>query len=64
MSHADQMQTHPRDFNVDKGVLVRCIEACHDCSQACTACARDCLSEENVAQLVKCIRLNGDRAEV
>lgn len=65
MSYADQMlQTYPRDFNVDKDVLVRCIEACYDCAQACTACADDCLSEENVAQLVKCIRLNADCADI
>ena len=58
------LETYPRDFNVDSDVLVRCIEACSDCEQACTQCADDCLSEQDVAQLVKCIRLNLDCADV
>ena len=58
------LETYPRDFNVDADVLARCIEACYECSQACTACADDCLSEESVADLVKCIRLNQDCADL
>ena len=58
------LETYPRDFNVDKDVLVGCIEACYDCAQACTACADDCLSEDNVAHLVKCIRLDADCADI
>jgi hypothetical protein len=58
------LETYPGDFNVDADVLVRCIEACYECAQACTACADDCLSEESVAELVKCIRLNQDCADV
>lgn len=58
------LDTYPRDFNVDAGLLSRCIEACYDCAQACTACADSCLSEANVAELVKCIRLNEDCADV
>jgi uncharacterized protein DUF326 len=58
------LETYPRDFNVDADVLARCIEACYECAQACNACADDCLSEEDVADLVKCIRLNEDCADV
>jgi hypothetical protein len=58
------LETYPRDFNVDKDVLARCIEACFDCAQACTACADDCLSEESVSDLVKCIRTNQDCADI
>ena len=65
MSYATQMlESYPREFNVDKDVLARCIEACYDCAQACTACADDCLSEDGVAELVKCIRLNLDCADI
>ena len=65
MSYAKAMlDTYPRDFNVDAVVLARCIDACHDCALACTACADDCLSEESVAELVKCIRLNEDCADI
>ncbi len=65
MSYAKQMlDTYPRDFNVDAAVLAAAIEALSDCAQACTACADDCLSEEMVAELTKCIRLNLDCADV
>jgi hypothetical protein len=65
MSYARQLlDTYPRDFNVDAGVLAATIDALSDCAQACTACADDDLSEPNVAELVKCIRLCLDCADV
>jgi hypothetical protein len=65
VSYAKQMlDTYPRDFNLDADVLVAAIAALSDCAQACTACADDCLSEQMVAELVKCIRLNLDCADV
>jgi hypothetical protein len=61
MSYAKRMlDTYPRDFNLDAGILAATIDALSDCAQACTACADDCLSEEMVAELTKCIRLNLD----
>jgi Domain of Unknown Function (DUF326) len=65
MSYAKQMlDTYPRDFDVDAGLQAAAIEALSDCAQACTACADDCLSEQNVAELTKCIRLCLDCADV
>lgn len=65
MSNAQKMlETYPRDFNVDASLIARCVEACYECAQTCTACADDCLSENMVADLVKCIRLNQDCADV
>jgi hypothetical protein len=65
MSYAKQMlDTYPRDFNLDAGQLAATIDTLSDCAQACTACADDCLSEEMVAELTKCIRLCLDCAEV
>jgi hypothetical protein len=65
MSYARQLlDTYPRDFNVDAGVLAATIDALSDCAQACTACADDDLSEPDVAELVKCIRLCLDCADV
>jgi Domain of Unknown Function (DUF326) len=58
------LDTYPREFNVDRRLLVRCIEACCDCAEACTQCADDCLSEQSVQELAKCIRLNLDCADV
>ena len=58
MSYARQMlETYPRDFNVDPSVLAATIDALIDCTQACEADADADLSEQNVAELVKCIRL-------
>jgi hypothetical protein len=58
MSYARQiLDTYPRDFNVDAGVLAATIGALDDCAQACTDCADADLSERDVAELVKCIRL-------
>jgi uncharacterized membrane protein len=36
----------------------------NDCAQACTGCADDDLSERDIAELAKCIRLNLDCADV
>ncbi len=35
-----------------------CIEACHECTGACEHCATACLSEENVKDMERCIRLD------
>ena len=65
MPYAEPMlQTHPWPGNVDLGALVECIEACFGCAQSCTSCADACLSEEMVAELRKCIRLNLDCADI
>ena len=58
MSYARQMlDTYARDLNVDAAVLAGTIDALNDCAQACTADIDADLSERNVADLVKCIRL-------
>jgi len=63
MSYAGQMlDAYPRDFNVDAGVLATTIDALIECAQACTADAD--LSEQNVAELVRCIRLCLDCTDV
>jgi hypothetical protein len=65
MSYASQLlETYPRTFNVDAGVLAATIDALTDCAQACTADADDDLSESDVADLVKCIRLCLDCADI
>ncbi len=62
---AEMLRTYPADLGrVDRQALVRCIEECFSCSQACTACADACLSEQTVAELVKCIRTNLDCADI
>ena len=58
------LDTYPRDFNVDADVLSQCIDECYACAATCTLCADDCLSEDDVDSLRKCIRLNLDCADV
>ena len=65
MSYARQMlDSFPRTFNVDAGVLAATIDALKDCGQACTADVADDLSEQNVTELLKCIRLCLDCADI
>ena len=65
MTYAKQMlDTYPRSFNVDADALAAAIDAVVDCSQACSACADSCLSEDTVADLAKCIRLDLDCADI
>ena len=59
------LDTHPKDLGgIDRQKLAECIEACFACAQTCTACADACLSEDMVAELRQCIRLNLDCADV
>jgi uncharacterized membrane protein len=65
MSYARQMlETCPLTFNVDAGLLAATIDALSDCAQACLADTGCDLSEENVTEMVKCIRLCLDCADV
>jgi hypothetical protein len=64
MHTQEMVQTHPRQAQVDRQALVRCIEECYSCAQSCTTCADACLGEEELNMLVRCIRLNLDCANV
>ena len=65
MSRIEAMlETHPLQNDVDSQALLSCIEACFECAQTCTACADACLGESQVAELVECIRLNLDCADI
>ena len=65
MSYARHMlDSYPRTFNLDAGVLAATIDALSDCAQACAADADADLSEQNLAEMVKCIRLCLDCLDV
>jgi hypothetical protein len=58
MSYARQMlDTYPHHSRIDAGVLAAAIDALSDCVQACTADVDADLSESDLADMVKCIRL-------
>lgn len=50
------LDTYPRELDIDRDLLVACIEACSDCAESCTQCADDCLAEDIVQELTTCIR--------
>ena len=65
MSRLQRMlETHPEPAGANGDEARRCIEACAECTQTCTVCADACLGEDNVAEMVTCIRLNLDCADV
>lgn len=65
MSRLQRMlDTHPDPAGPNGDEALRCIEACAECAQTCTICADACLAEADVANVVGCIRLNLDCAEV
>lgn len=65
MSHVEAMlKTHGQPLEVDALALAECIEACLDCEKACTSCADACLGEPHRDQLIRCIRLNQDCANI
>ncbi|MFN2361634.1 MAG: four-helix bundle copper-binding protein [Marinobacter sp.] len=47
----------------DKNALDACIAACYRCASICDHCAVACLSEENVAQMARCIQMDMDCAD-
>jgi hypothetical protein len=65
MSYARQLiDSYPRTAAVDAGALAATIDALNDCAEACTADADADLSEHELLELVKCIRLCQDCADV
>jgi hypothetical protein len=54
---------HPKPTSVDREAILRCINDCLDCTASCTACADACLSEDDLPDLVCCIRLSLDCAD-
>jgi uncharacterized membrane protein len=65
MSYARKMlDTSPSPVTVDESLLAGVIDALSDCAQACVADADDDLSEHNVTEMVTCIRLCLNCADV
>ena len=58
MSYARQLlDAYPDTLTAGPGVLAATIDALSDCAQACLADADGDLREENLAEMVTCIRL-------
>jgi hypothetical protein len=63
MTFHEIINLHPHPSDVDRNLLLRCIEECLDCAASCTACADACLGESELAELRGCVRLNLDCAD-
>jgi hypothetical protein len=58
MTHATEMlNAHPGTAAIDADVLIECIEACFDCSQACSVCAEAGVGEEMVSHMRRCMTM-------
>lgn len=55
---------HPHVRGATNDILVHAVEKAIDCAETCRSCADACLGESMVADLVQCIRLNLDCADV
>ena len=65
MSYSREMlDTYPRAWTIDAGVLAAAIDALSDCAQACNADNAADLSEQNVSEMVRCIRLCLDCTDI
>ena len=64
MSYAEQILDVYRTSTVDASVLAATIEAMNDCAQACTADADADLGDSELANMIACVRLCLDCADV
>ena len=65
MSYARQLlDTYPRTYRADEDLLAAVIDALTDCAQACVADVSADLNEPQLAEMVTCIRLCWDCADV
>jgi uncharacterized membrane protein len=65
MSYAKQLlSTYPRTVDIDAALLAATIDALGDCAQACIADTDADLSEQNLAEMVRCVRLCLDCTDI
>lgn len=60
----DMLRTHPEQVQVDMNTLIEAVQNAFNCHQTCVVCADACLAEDDVKDLLRCIRLNLDCADV
>lgn len=64
MRSEDLIISHPVKPQFDPERMAAFLDAVAECEQACLSCADACLGEESRGQLVHCIRINQDCADV
>jgi hypothetical protein len=63
MTFQEIFAMHPRPTELDKKLVLPCIEECLDCAVSCTACADASLSESDSQELIRVVRLASDCAD-
>jgi len=61
---SEMTRSNPLPPMMDRAAQIRCIEVTMLCAQACAACADACLGEAERAELMRCMRLDLDCADV
>src|SRR5512147_1797585 len=65
VKHLDPMlAAHPAPAHSDRAAAEECITACAECAAVCSSCADACLAEDDVFDLVTCVRFNLDCADI
>jgi uncharacterized membrane protein len=65
MSYARQMlDAHPGDLDLSPETVAKTVDALSECAEACISDTDADLSEPNLAEMVTCIRLCEDCAEI
>ena len=60
----EMLSTHPRKPFMEISAISGYIAKIYACADACITCADACLAEDKVQELVRCIRLNQDCADI
>jgi hypothetical protein len=58
------LASHPKQSWLEPSKLAQAVQSLDQCASTCTIGADACLSESMVAELVSCIRLNQNRADI
>ena len=60
----DVISERPDGAGTDLLAVSTCVIACFDCVQVCNACADACLSEDMLGDMVECIRMDLNCADI
>lgn len=64
MTTLDLLAASPQRLSVEASLVAEAIDAASACAVVCTACASACLSEDDVAMMVTCVRDDLDCADL
>ncbi len=64
LNSLEMLKTHPRKPAANIDLIGECIQATIETAQTCLDCADACLGEEDVQDLIRCIRFNQDCADI